>query len=49
MALSIKEKLKEWNLLKTKEEYEFFNRITKMMGHQKIEEFGLQFNSMFTC
>ena len=35
-----KQKLKKWGLLKTKEEYDFFYRITKMMSHQKIEEFG---------
>ncbi len=38
-----KDKLKEWNLLKTKNEYDFFYRITKMMSSQKIEEFGAEF------
>ncbi len=41
--MSNKENLKEWNLLKTKEEYNFFYSITKMMSSQKIEEFGADF------
>jgi len=38
-----KQRLKEWKLLKTKEEYDFFYRITKMVSHQKREEFGADF------
>lgn len=38
-----KDKLKEWKLLKTKDEYDFFYRITKMWAGQKIEEFGTEF------
>jgi len=38
-----KQKLKEWHLLKTRDEYDFFYRITKMLSHQKIEEFGADF------
>jgi hypothetical protein len=38
-----KQKLKELNLLKTKEEYDFFYRITQMMSANKIEEFGTEF------
>ncbi len=41
--MSNKENLKEWNLLKTKEEYDFFYRITKMTSYQKIERFGADF------
>jgi hypothetical protein len=41
--MSKKDKLKEWDLLKTKKEYDFFYRITKMMSNQKIEEFGVDF------
>ncbi len=41
--MSNKENLKEWNLLKTKEEYKFFYSITKMMSSQIIEEFGADF------
>lgn len=38
-----KDKLKEWDLLKTKVEYDFFYRITKMLSDEKIGEFGLDF------
>ncbi|HDZ19188.1 hypothetical protein LCGC14_0586930 [marine sediment metagenome] len=38
-----KQRLKEWKLLKTKEDYDFFYRITKMLSSQKIEEFGSDF------
>jgi len=30
--MAIKDKLKEWDLLKTRNDYEFFHRITKMMA-----------------
>lgn len=38
-----KGKLKEWALLKTKKDYDFFYRITKMLSAQKIEEIGIVF------
>ncbi len=41
--MDIKKKLKEWKLLKTKEDYDFFYRITRMMSAQKIEGFGADF------
>lgn len=43
MNMSNKESIKKWDLLKTKEEYDFFYRITKMLSAQKIEEFGTDF------
>ncbi|KKM15713.1 hypothetical protein LCGC14_1693200 [marine sediment metagenome] len=41
--MDIKEKLMEWKRLKTKEDYDFFYRITKMMSSKKIEELGADF------
>jgi len=41
--MTIKDRLKEWSLLKTKHDYEFFRRITKMMAAEKIEQFGASF------
>jgi len=41
--MTIKDRLKEWSLLKTKNDYEFFHRITKMMAVEKIEQFGASF------
>ena len=39
----IKDKLKEWGLLKTKEDYEFFNEITLMFFAKKLQLFGREF------
>ena len=41
--MTIKDKLKDWSLLRTKDDYEFFHRITKMMATEKIKEFGSVF------
>ncbi len=38
-----KEELKAWGLLKDKNDYSFFYRITKMLSAQKISEFGNNF------
>lgn len=38
-----KQKLKQWDLLKAKGDYDFFYRITKMLSDQKLEEFGTDF------
>ena len=35
-----KQELKAWGLLKNKNDYLFFHRITKMLSAQKISEFG---------
>ena len=41
--MTIKNRLKEWSLLETIHDYEFFHRITKMMAVEKIQEFGAPF------
>ena len=38
-----KQELKAWGLLKNKNDYLFFHRITKMLSAQKISEFGKNF------
>ena len=40
---SNKQDLKEWGLLKGKDDYDFFYRITKMLSAEKISEFGKNF------
>ena len=39
----IRQHLKEWGLLKTRDDYLFFQRITKMLSLQKIQEFKADF------
>ena len=51
MIISIiinKNQLKVWGLLKTKEDYLFFNEITKLLFIQKVERFGDQFFKDYT-
>ncbi len=38
-----KQEIKAWGLLKDKNDYLFFHRITKMLSAQKISEFGNNF------
>ncbi len=38
-----KQELKVWGLLKSREDYDFFYRITGMLSDQKISEFGKEF------
>ena len=38
-----KQELKRWGLLKDKNDYLFFHRITKMLSAEKISEFGTDF------
>ena len=40
---SNKQELKVWKLLKDKNDYLFFHRITKMLSAEKISEFGEDF------
>jgi len=38
-----KQELKAWGLLKSREDYDFFYRITGMLSDQKISEYGKEF------
>ena len=47
--MGVKEELKKWGLLKSKEYYDFFDEIRPMLFAQKLQNFGEQVMEDYTA